>query len=88
MTVIFSGAFKVGDWVVVSYEDRPYPGEVTDIRDDSVIVNAMEPTEAGRFYKWPNKKDVLPYLPEQVIKIISPPVPCDSRMKQFRFHDF
>ncbi|KAJ8896367.1 hypothetical protein PR048_001711 [Dryococelus australis] len=74
----------IGDWVLVEYERKLYPGEVTQLCDNEILVNAMEQTETGQ-YKWPLRKDILLYKRSDVKKKISGPIPSHSRMSQFHF---
>ena len=33
--------FEVGDWLVVQYDKQKYPGEITDVLNEEVLVSAM-----------------------------------------------
>ncbi|KAJ8885080.1 hypothetical protein PR048_011276 [Dryococelus australis] len=74
----------IGDWILVEYERKLYPGEVTQLCDNDNLVNAMEPTETGQ-YKWPLRKDILLYKRSDAKKKISGPIPSHSRISQFHF---
>ena len=57
--------YEVGDWVVVQYNGSEYPGEITDILANEVVVSSMH--RAGNFWKWPNRKDEIVYRLENVV---------------------
>ena len=70
---------KKGEWVVVCYDGRNYPGEVTkDETAQGVVVNVMRPAFPNK-WKWPAQKDELLYIRNQIVCIIKPPVPVDAR---------
>lgn len=56
----------VGKWLVVDYDDLPYPGIVQDIDHESVVVKVMHRIGNNRFF-WPAKEDVCPYEFSQVV---------------------
>lgn len=74
--------FNVGDWVVVNFEEAMFPGETIDVISSQLVVNVMHPS--GNGWKWPDKKDMIPYDISEVVKRIEPPVPSGSR-GQFHF---
>ena len=55
--------FKVSDWVVVQYDNQNYPGEISDVMDEEIVVSAIHPASGKRF-KWVNHKDecIYPFL--------------------------
>lgn len=88
LCIIRQTVFFAGDWVLVSYDNKLYPGEVIEILADSFYtVNVMHPSETreGR-YKWPKpKKDEHIYHISDVERKIGPPEPCDNRSSVFMF---
>lgn len=56
----------VGKWLVVDYDDLPYPGIVQDIDHESVVVKVMHRIGNNRFF-WPAKEDVCPNEFSQVV---------------------
>lgn len=69
---------KKEDWVVVTYDDKCYPGKITKIVGNSKQVSVMKscfPTG----WKWPTTPDEIFYKDENIIKQINPPVPANSR---------
>ena len=79
-----SATFEVGDWVIVTYEDEEYPGEVTATIDGEVEVSVMHPY--GGYYKWPDAKDQIYYPVSNVLRKIDAPIVAGSR-GQFSFND-
>lgn len=76
----------VGNWVLVKYDERLYPGEITDIISPSTFkVNVME--RHGKFFRCPNIPDHIYYHNSHVIRKIEPPTPIGHR-SQFSFERF
>ena len=69
-----SEKLNVGDWVLVSYGGKKFPGEVVSIIDTDIEVLVMKYSRKGKWY-WPDKADIIAYWPENVIGKLSPPVP-------------
>ena len=40
--------FKVSDWVVVQYDNQNYPGEISDVMDEEIVVSAIHPASGKR----------------------------------------
>ena len=74
---------------MVNYGGQEYPGIVDQIVGTDTEVDCME--KSGRHWKWPSgwpdKKDLVWYTEELVVKKISPPIPVSSR-GQVKFIDF
>ncbi|XP_071839631.1 uncharacterized protein [Apostichopus japonicus] len=79
---------KVGDWVVVKYDDVLYPGEVTNVKGKDTEVSVMVPA-TNTTWKWPLTVDKIFYQPENIIKKIVPPeAPCAVHGRlQFTFKE-
>ena len=69
-----SEKLNVGDWALVSYDGKMFPGEVVSIIDTDIEVSEMKYSRKGKWY-WPDKADIIAYRPENVIGKLSPPVP-------------
>ena len=71
---------KEGDWVVVVvYNSKCYPGQVTKVAsDESLKVNVMRPCFPSG-WKWPITKDEIFYKKESLVKKINPPFQTDAR---------
>ena len=65
---------NVGDWALVYYDGKTFPGEVVSIIDTDIEVSVMKYSRKGKWY-WPDKVDIIAYQPENVIGKLSPPVP-------------
>lgn len=62
-----------GGWVIVEYNGQLYPGEVENIIVSNSQVNAMAKT--GKYWKWPEAKDLLWYSRDMVKGNIAPVLP-------------
>ena len=69
-----SEKLNVGDWALVSYDGKKFPGEVVSIIDTDIEVSLMKYSRKGKWY-WSDKADIIAYRPENVIGKLSPPVP-------------
>ena len=78
--------FEVGDWVLVQYDKQKYPGEITDVLIEEVVVSTMHPA-GGKCFKWPNCKDECIYPFSTIIVKIHPPE-IAGRRRQFSFGYF
>ena len=70
-------AISLQRYVIVVYDDEPYPGIVVDLREHEVEVKTME--RSGQNWKWPAKDDILPYRHSDVLGAIAPPQQLSSR---------
>lgn len=70
----------IGQWCVVTYEEIIYPGTIQEITETHVQVKCMSKVgrAENRFF-WSLRDDVLWYLFEDVLRIIPPPKPVNSR---------
>ena len=76
---------SIGQWVLVSYDHKDYPGEVTAVEDGDIEVNVMH--KSGGAWKWPVKADKIFYPAESIVKRLNPPRAAGSR-GQFVFDEF
>ncbi|KAG8326457.1 hypothetical protein J6590_041142 [Homalodisca vitripennis] len=79
-------ALQVGDWVVVTYDSKNYPGEIVSILEEGITINAMQPSGPGGWI-WPAKPDIHTYPNQDLVKRINPPLPSGNRASQFVFTD-
>ena len=75
---------RVGQWVVVKYEEEEFPGEVTRIENSDVEVNVMQ--RSANAWKWPRSEDKIFYSTSNIVRVISPPSVAGNR-GQFVFKD-
>lgn len=68
---------EVGKYVLFSYEDDVYPGQITGFNDCEVTINSMH--KSMKSWKWPEKKDELNYPWEDVLGCIKPPQKVSRR---------
>ena len=68
--------FKVGDWVIVRYDNLKFPDEIIQIVGSDAKVSVMHPARKGKWY-WPTPKDAIHYKPTSIMEKIDPPVPVD-----------
>ena len=72
---------NVGDWVIVMYDGKMYPGRVTAISEmGSKKVSVMRSAFPSG-WKWPVEVNEIYYEDENIKKKISPPTPVNSRNK-------
>lgn len=75
--MIFS-ALHIGDWVLVQYDDKSFPGEVKAVGEEEVQVSAMVPSGTTCF-KWPSVEDTIFYKLKDVLRKLEPPVLKSAR---------
>lgn len=56
----------IGKWVVVEYDELPYPGIVQDVDHDSVVVKVMHSIGKNRYF-WPARDDILNYYFDKIL---------------------
>ena len=71
----------VGEWCVVRYEARVYPGVVCSVEDTDVEVKCMSAAGKNRFF-WPSREDVCWYTADNVLFHIPEPQKVGSRHMQ------
>ena len=65
------GNIQVGDWVLVKYDEKVFPGEVKVIEQREVKVSVTIPS--GTCYKWPKIEDAVFFKLANIICKLSPP---------------
>ena len=71
-------SYNIGEWVIVKYDEKKYPGEITKVNDDAIEVSVMH-SKFGQRWAWPNREDKIFYLKKDIVKKIKVPVPSDRR---------
>jgi hypothetical protein len=77
--------YKVGDWVVVKYDDCLFPGEIKSVNQGEAQVSVMIPS--GSYFKWPSVMDSIFYSFANIVKKLNPPV-LKSARGTFEFPDY
>ena len=62
----------IGEWCVVLYDGKPYPGKIEDTDEGSLEVNCMSTVGRNRFY-WPLIHDQIWYEMDNVFCLIPEP---------------
>ena len=71
----------LGQWVIVEYDNKPYPGFVEDIDAEDVYVNCMHSVgkRLDNCFFWPKQfKDICWYEHSKICSLISQPVLKDG----------
>lgn len=72
-----SPRYAVGDFVIVVYEAKFFPGKILETTTEGAVVSAMQKT--FNFWKWPERIDSMFYLWDDILKHISPPKKSHSK---------
>lgn len=64
--------YSIGEWVVVIYDKKWFPGEITEVDNDILIISFM--SRQGKKFSWPQIKDIQRVHPTQVLCKISSPL--------------
>ena len=85
---VFS-ADLVGKWVVVDYQNTPYPGIVVDIdvELDEISVKVMKISGINR-YSWPAKDDICWYERKSLFGVCTEPPSKVTRFFKLCDHDY
>ena len=70
-------AVKIGDFVVIKYDENFYPGVVTRTKKSGAEVSVM--AASGTNWKWPKQEDKLFYYFCDIMMCINEPVPVGKR---------
>lgn len=70
--------YKVDDWVLVTYDDKIYPGTITNVIQEEYLITVMMKSGLNT-WKWPQKEDKLLYSVTDIIRKIDPPEVKNSR---------
>ena len=72
-----NSSVKVGDWYMVEYDGKCYPGEVQKKLNGEYLISTME--QAGNNWKWPSRPDEVFYTEKQLIRKLNVPTVVNSR---------
>ncbi|KAI9515349.1 hypothetical protein NQZ68_026082 [Dissostichus eleginoides] len=67
--------YTVGKFVIVSYDNKLFVGQITKLLLDNIEINCMVQHGKRNVFKWPNKPDCIFYHREQIASVISEPEP-------------
>lgn len=70
---------NVGDYVIVSYSDAYYPGEVTSASVDGTVQVSVMQRSGMRNWKWPFPADKLDYNITDIVQKIAVPISISRR---------
>ena len=73
------GDFHEGDWCLVKYDEKYYPGIIEQHRNANYLVSVMVSTANRNLWKWPNPPDCVWYTRQNVVTKLQPPEPVSSR---------
>ena len=78
-------ALSIGQWVLVNYDGKQYPGEITKIKNSltDIEINVMHQS-GSKFWKWPTSQDKIYYQRKSITRIIEAPKDAGSH-GQFTF---
>ncbi|XP_045167369.2 uncharacterized protein LOC123530686 [Mercenaria mercenaria] len=71
----------IGNWCVVRYDDKAYPGIIQDLDDDSAEVKVMHRIGENRYF-WPYLEDCIWYNWENLLMLIPEPLHVTGRHVQ------
>ena len=77
---------NVGQWMLVTYENNQFPGEILSTSATHAVVKDME--KFGGFFHWPRTDDILPYPFEDITKTLEPPQPCSVQVDIIHLLDY
>lgn len=63
--------YKVGDHVLITWNNEIYPGKIISLSDDGALVRCMK--KGSKCWKWPTIKDEELYAWPDVLRAIEPP---------------
>ena len=72
---------KVGQFIIVKYDDKKYVGQIWNIHEDGIQVNCMAQHGQKNVFQWPAKEDSIYYSRGDIIGAISEPEPCGRAAK-------
>ncbi|KAK1898989.1 Presequence translocated-associated motor subunit PAM17 mitochondrial [Dissostichus eleginoides] len=79
--------YTVGKFVIVSYDNKLFVGQITKLLLDNIEINCMVQHGKRNVFKWPNKPDCIFYHREQIASVISKPEP-NQRAAQLTKYDW
>ncbi|KAI8423498.1 hypothetical protein MSG28_012611 [Choristoneura fumiferana] len=67
----YNSAYKIGDHVIVRWDQQKYPGELISFSEEAALVKCMK--RGTKYWKWPAIKDEQLYAWKDVLQKIKPP---------------
>lgn len=67
----YDSVYKIGDHVIVRWDEQKYPGEIISFSEEAALVKCMK--RGIKFWKWPAIKDEQLYAWNDVLQKIKPP---------------
>lgn len=77
-----------GKFVIVSYDELPYVGQVLEDVGEEVQVSSMQQLDDKNLFIWPQTPDVIFYYKKDVHAVISEPEPATSRYSKLNSQDW
>ena len=68
----------IGQWCIVVYDNKPYPGEIEDADEEAVLVSVLHKIGRNRFFS-PPVKDIIWYTYDNILCIIPKPSAVTKR---------
>lgn len=68
---------NLGDFVICQYEGELFPGQVTKVHSEGARVKVLQKCAGG--WRWPVHEDEIDYLPKDILRKITFPVPINNR---------
>ncbi|KAF3860135.1 hypothetical protein F7725_000390 [Dissostichus mawsoni] len=79
--------YTVGKFVIVSYDNKLFVGQITKLLLDNIEINCMVQHGKRNVFKWPNKPDCIFYHRKHIASVISKPEP-NQRAAQLTKYDW
>lgn len=70
---------QIGEWCLVEYDGSKYAGEIISIPVGRPEFEVSVMVPSGKYWKWPEKPDILFYTKAQIIQKLMPPIVVNSR---------
>ena len=73
-----SSPWRKDDWAVVVYEDKWFPGVITEVCDSGTYVNVLHQILNKNCFRWPSKIDNICYIDNNILCKINPTNPVSG----------
>ncbi|XP_061582330.1 uncharacterized protein LOC133447623 [Cololabis saira] len=77
-----------GRFVIVTYDELPYVGQVLKVVDEELQISCMQQSDDKNLFLWPKTPDVTFYLRKDVHSVISEPTRATSRFSKLICQDW
>lgn len=77
-----------GRFVIVTYSELPYVGQVQKVVDKELQISCMQQSDDNKLFLWPQIPDVTFYFRKDVHDVISEPEPITSRYSKLTCQDW